>query len=389
MDKDPTKLETTINADRIKCIARAAIILANLKNKENSNVDSEPQNIGMYDPADKVDACNDERTISIDAGGKKIPVFVPIEHNIDANQRFYSGETTYFFNWQDYQPEFEDQIVEKLSQIPRNALIALERKADDNEAHVTLEKLINKYGNRQIELLPKCVDEQSDQIKNVIFYYSEIHRPDIKVDSYPNISSAFESLKDTDGWKSFESKGVRFASGEDIAPRLKEGKTTKLLEDLWVVYDETFNELVKDHPSDQKIPREYFDLLTTSPNSKVMYVEDDGQVVSALFIVEELTDLPWLNQAYYKELNPNGKTVFMPGIATKKDVKKAIAYSPRLIEAFSFIGQHLPGITALATQCTNVSARYIPRMTNRYTQGRLNVDMQEIAKYEYPVYRVI
>jgi hypothetical protein len=120
-----------------------------------------------------------------------------------------------------------------------------------------------------------------------------------------------------------------------------------------------------------------------------MYAKDEGEIVSALFIVEDLADLPWLNTAYYDKLNPKGKTVYMPGIATKFAHKKATSYSPRLIEAFSYIGLHIPVITALATQCTSVSARYIPRMTNRYTRGTINADMQEIAKYEYPVYRVL
>jgi hypothetical protein len=168
-----------------------------------------------------------------------------------------------------------------------------------------------------------------------------------------------------------------------------EGKTTKLLEELWEVYDETFNRLIKDHPSDQKIPREFFDLITTSPNSKVMYAEEDGEVVCALFVNEDLSDLPWLNQAYYQKLNPKGKTVFMPGVATRLDAVRGVAYSRKLIEAFSYIGQHIPVITALATQCTDESAKYIPKMTNRFTQGTLNAQMAEVAKYEYPVYRVL
>ncbi len=387
MDKDPTNSEIPISTERLRAIGEALLALKTVKELD-VNVDSEPQNLGMYDSGDKLEACEDSRTIKAEIDGVLIPVFSPIEYHVDGNQDFYKGETAYFFNWQDYQSDFEQQIGNSLYQIPVGALIALERKAEDVSADDTLTKLIGKTG-RQIEILPKCLDKETNEIKNVIFYYSDTHRPKQKVEAYADISSAYEGLKVTPQWQDFANKGVKFVSGESIAPSIAQGKTTKLLEDLWAVYDETFNKLIKDHPSDQKIPREYFDLLTTSPNSKVMYAEDEGQVVSALFIVEDLTDLPWLNQAYYKGLNPNGKTVFMPGIATKIDAKKAMAYSPRLIEAFSFIGQHLPGITALATQCTNVSARYIPRLTNRYTQGTMNANMKEIKKYEYPVYKVL
>lgn len=387
MDKDPSQSEMSISVERLHAIGEALIALTTVRELD-IKIDSEPQNLGMYDPGDKIKACKDPRTLKAEVSGEQIPVFCPIKYHVDANQNFYKGETTYFFNWQDYQPDFEQQIGDSLSQIPTDALIALERKAEDVGADATLAKLIGKTG-RQIEILPKCLDEETGVIQNVTFYYSEIHRTVEKVPAYPNISTAYKALKDTDEWKAFEGKGVKFVSGENIAPHIKEGKTTKLLEDLWVVYDETFNKLDQGHPSDQKIPREFFDLLTTSPNSKVMYAKDEGEIVSALFIVEDLADLPWLNTAYYDKLNPKGKTVYMPGIATKFAHKKATSYSPRLIEAFSYIGLHIPVITALATQCTSVSARYIPRMTNRYTRGTINADMQEIAKYEYPVYRVL
>jgi hypothetical protein len=388
MDKDPTKSETALTPDRIRGLGEAAMILGFLKEADDFSVNDGPQHLGIMDPVDKLEATKDPRTINVEVDGQLIPVFVPIEYHFDANQTYFEGKSAYFFNWQDYNPQFEQQITDKLTTIPIGSLIMLEHEAEDTEAEQTLQKLITNYSGRQIDIDRKCLDPKNKVVANVIYYYSETHRPNAEVPTYLDISTAYEALKDTDEWKDFEGKGVQFVSGEDIAPHLKDGKTSKLLEDLWVVYDETFNKLIKDHPSDQKIPREYFDLLTTSPNSRVTYAIDNGNVVSALFVLEDLEDLPWLNQKYFRNLNKTGRNVFMPGIATKVDYKKAVSNSPKLIEAMSFLAQCVPDITGIATQCTNVSARYVPRLTNRYTQGTMNANMKEIKKYEYPVYKV-
>ena len=389
MDKDPTKIETTISKERAHGLGEATMTLSFLKELDDFGVDDGPQHLGIIDPTDKLKAAKDPRTISAEVGGQLVPIFIPIEFHVDANQKFFEGKNAYLFNWQDYNDELEGQIGNKVAQIPNNALIMLEREAGDLGADKTLGYLINQYSGRRVDLTPESIDPETNTIPSVIYYYSEAHRPTEKVADYPDIKSAYLGLKDTEQWQKFTDRGVYFVSGEYIAPNLQNGKISKLLEDLWSIYDDTFNKLICNHPSDQKIPREYFDLLTTSPNSKVMYAQDEGQVVSALFIVEDLTDLPWLNRGYFNKLNHSGKTVFMPGVATKLSHKKALAYSPRLIEAMSFLGEHVQEITGVATQCTNISAQYIPRLTNRYTRDTMNLDMQQIAKYEYPVFRVI
>jgi hypothetical protein len=387
MEKDSSN-EIQLSEERIRGIGEAAYVLACVKELGIQDNDTEPQNLGMYDPGDKEKACEDPRTIKVEANGKEIPVLCPIEYHVDANQAFYKGERGYFFNWQDWQPEFEEQIASKISMLPINAWVALERKAEDSKADELLKKIIT-YSNRKIELLPKCCDKKTNNIQNVIFYYSEADRPDEEIPIFENVKLAYEGLKNTQKWQEFSINGVRFVSGEQIAPKIKEGTSTKLLEDLWAAYDETFNKLIKNHPSDQKIPRDFFDVITTSQNSRVVYAEEDGELVSALFITENLNDLPWLNVPYYSKLNTTGRTVFMPGIATRLDAKKGKAYSPRLIKAMSYLGQHVPAISAIATQCTIVSAQYVPRFTDRFTKGSMNSNMHEIAKYEYPVYRIV
>ena len=340
--------------------------------------DNEPQLMGLFDHDSIANALDDPETLVLTTESGRIPIVVPVRHCPEVNQTFFDGSDApaYYYNYL-AAPHSEDDVVAWVSALPSRARIMLELSGDNDESQLPLFKAIAAVG-KTAEIDPTILDPDDRSLPSVHHFYSPLTRPEGVV-GYDSIKEAFESIKDTEEWSPYADGGVKFVTGSEL--------DDKTLEGLWDVYDATFDKLVENLPSAQKQPRDDFLKQMTSPGSIISYIEQDGTIVSALYIVDNVQNCGWLNGKYFDQLNPDGQTVFMPGISTRLDMK-GYNFSKLTIGAMSTVIEHVPAITGTATQCTNRSVKYIPDLANEFTEGSTNLDLKETRAYRYPVYLI-
>jgi hypothetical protein len=336
----------------------------------------QPQYVGLS-TQDRELAVSDTRTLSVSSNGESIPFLVPIDVHSEANQTFFNKDA-FFLNTDEIDAWRVEQYARLISVLPKGTQILLELAETDSET-LNLLNTIFAQSNVKLELDEKIIDPTNGSIAAVNHYYSPVSRGQLQK-SYENMDESFKQMVINGDWDDFSNKGLAYTSGDCI--------DQVTLDNLWHVYDKTFDSLVNNHPSAQKLPKDYFEMLTTLPDSKVIYASEKGEIISALFAVEDVAYCPWLNDEYFKRINPNGKTIFLPGISTRLD-RKGFAYSPKLIRAMSEIVENVPSITGMATQCTNRSSDYIPKLCERFTEGSTDLKMTKTAGYRYPVFKVV
>ncbi len=340
---------------------------------------NEPQLLGLIDIDAREKALLDSRTTVTEVDGHIVPVIVPIEFATEANQEFFSDKKPALFvdiaELQDH--TIRSDILDKFMKSVRSGTsIMLEVKEEDTSIQDEID-IASKKHQRDTHYDPDIFDKESGTMASVSHFISRLN-PELPEDGhiFANMKDAYDFLNQNGLWEDFKNKGVHFVRGNEI--------DQELLDQLWEVYDKTFDTLVENHPSAQKQPREYFDKQTTSAGSHITYVIKDESIVSALFLIDDVIYCPWLNADYYENENPDGQTLFITGISTSLDMK-GMGFSEQTIKAMAAIVERVPSLVACATQCTNRSKKYIPQLANEFTKGNVNLNLREIASYQYPV----
>lgn len=343
----------------------------------------EPQHIGLVHEEDRERARTDKDSVIIENEDGELSIaMTPVSNNSEVNKAFFEGTSgAYYLNWLDIKSEKEHppELIEKLKSLASGTRIMIEHRADDEKPLCLWDSLIKTAGRKSVPD-SRSIDEEDGEVAGVYHYFSPVRRESDPGIAFGSLREAYRHLVDAGQWEKFEGKGVKFATGEDI--------DAELAEKLWEVYDKTFDQLVENHPAAQKQPKGDFIAQLTLPEMAVTYAEVDGKAVSALFMLDDASVCSWLNIAYFDQLNPHGRTAFVPGVSTKLD-QRGMAFSPRTIAAMSAVAELVPDITGFATQCTNRSSKYIPLLTNRYTKGSCNLNLAETVRYEYPVFAII
>lgn len=333
----------------------------------------EPQLLGLIDQVARDQSILDPRSFVSNNGS---PIVVPIEYNTEANQDFFEGEDTYFIDWYSLGSERPESLISYIGSLSSGARLMLEIREGDTHSVADL-KLVAQGAGRRLDLDKKVLDVDDGSMAAVRHYLSPNRKIEGANPQILTLQQARDELLRTGEWQKFLTKGVDYVNGSSISP--------ELLDKLWTVYDKTFDKLVENHPSAQKQPRDYFEQQILLPESGVVYVEQGDMVTSALFLIEDVMKCPWLNGSFYREKYPVGKTVFISGVSTSLDLQ-GMHLSELTMGATGKLGEIVPAISATATQCTNRSARYIPRLAKQFTQDSVQLDLQEQAAYEYPVF---
>lgn len=346
----------------------------------------DPQAIGLLYDEDRQGALEDPHTIFADSENRTLPVYVPIGHNTEANQAFFETDQpdaprAYYFNW----PGLAEQRVETealvaaTAQLEKGSRVLVEYRRETSEMALFELQILAGAAKRALNLDPSVIDVQAENMAGVHHFYSPINREKGHNPTAQTMNEAQQQLVENGIWEKFAQEGLSYVSGEDITP--------ELLDELWDVYDKTFDNLVSNHPSAQKQPRDYFDQQTSMPESKVVFAREDGEIVSAIFLVEDATKCPWLRTDYFEHKNPNGKTIYVPGISTRMNMQ-GLNYSSKIIQAMATVVAETEPLTGFGTQCTNRSVLYIPGIAEANTVGTCNLKLENTANYLYPVFAV-
>ncbi len=350
--------------------------------RTNSIENELPQKIGYLDQDVDI-ANNDPNTIIGVVGDTNIPILSPVVNNSELNQEYFRGRgDSFYFNPSEIDRlKNRSEIEEKFSKIPLGSLIVVERINGSEKTEKTLDNLIKLNPSSNLEMDNEVYDNTTTPptIASVHHFYCDINYDWRTSNPAPTIYEAYGNLKKTKVWSDFESQGIKYVHGTEIED--------DLMERLWGVYDATFDELVSNHPSAQKQSEKDFVNQCKSDSSNIVYCTDRDEVVSALYLIDNVDDCNWLNPEYFRKINESGKTLFVPGISTRLDFKGG-SYSIGNISAMSELIRPVTDYTGFATQCTNRSSIYIPPIAGEGTKNSARLDLQQTALIEYPVYKV-
>lgn len=341
----------------------------------------EPQLTGLITAHDVQASLDDPETVTaVDVAGNTLAVLTPIRNNSEANHSFFTSDDAYFLN-NDALERMDPATLDmaKIGSISLGTQIMVEHDLSDATPITALQTMFNQAG-RTLQLDKRVLDDFNGTMAGVHHFYSPVTRTAEISRQFSSLRDAHAALQETDEWKAYEAQGLRFVNGQDITP--------ELMERLWSVYDETFDVLVSNHPSAQKQPKDAFIEQCAQPFSNITYVAPDGEeICSALFMVDDTMYCNWLDQRYFDQKNPDGDTAFVPGVSTRIE-KQGLKFSPLTMGAMSWLAMQVPNFTGFATQCTNRSVDYIPRLSQDATVGTTNLQFEPTATYQYPVYTV-
>lgn len=340
----------------------------------------QPQLLGLIDVEARNSSIDDSRSLCVEIEDIVTPVIVPIEYATEANQDYFKGAPSLFFDSSvienvTLQP-WNNRLNDYIEGLPAGTKILFEIKEGDTRQEQLLRNA-TQLCNRSLVLDAGVIDSEVGTLAGVRHYFSRHNTLGDGEAVFETVSESYNFVKETPEWQVYKEEGVSYVNGINI--------DTDLLEELWQVYDKTFDKLVENHPSAQKQPREYFDQQVLLKESQVTFVRKEGVIVSALFGIDDLTVCPWLNLDFFKEINPEGKTAFIPGASTPLNMS-GLGYAELTMGAMGVITQRVPGITGVATQCTNRSETYLPGLGERYTKDTTKFKFTEIGSYKYPVF---
>ncbi len=343
--------------------------------KELGKFDQDPQLLGLIDQESLEVSMQDPSSILNERSG--FPAIVPLKYATEANQVFLQdGYEPFFIDFYNSGlSEDAEGLKGVLSKITPKSSIAIELRHEDTGKVEEIKQAMISMDRRAV-VSPGVYDAEYGTLASVTHFFSDLNFEDRPGPDFESLDQSYEHLGSSGEWQKMFGDSVKYVSGDKIDP--------DLLEKLWYTYDKTFDKLTQNHPSAQKQPREYFDQQILLPESKIIYVEKEGRVVSELFLIDGLEVCPWLNKDYFDKLNPRGRTVFSPGISTTLDMQ-GMNFSELTIRAMSELGRRVPGLTGFATQCTNRSENYVPVLANKFTEGSANLQLKETACYDYPV----
>lgn len=343
-------------------------------------LEGDPQLLGLIDEESIGRALEDPRTFSLDVDGSTRPIIVPIEYATEANQDYFKDKVAYFFDWVALKDNDPTGLEDFVASLQPDSLVMMEVREGEVEPENIFRRAARTVG-RDIGIDDNVFDTEDGSMAGVEHFVSSVDENEDIQPKFGTFSESYEYLKQTGRWDAqFASRGVHFAEASSLDQELTEA--------LWGVYDATFDKLTERHPSAQKQSKQDFIDQLVRPGSSVTYAEVEGRVASALFMIEDISTCSWINPSFYKKMYPNGRTVFIPGISTSLDMS-GLGLSELTIDAMGELSNHVSGIAALATQCTNRSAKYIPDLANQFTERTAKLEMHRVASYKYPVFRLV
>lgn len=353
---------------------------------------------------------NDPETLTVDLqDGGKWPLLVKIKHNIDYRDGFFEDhfpeEDAYYFSLPPTE-YLEDLITTQKIQlvveelIARNGIIAYDFQ-EGSENELLIPSLLNRgSANNLIDVTPESAAYGQSYGLPAVMHFEAIARQ--KNHSPENASGdavvAFEQLVAEGKYEDSPVNGVTLLDKDKLTAN------PELLDNIWTMYKDQFDELVDDHPSLQIQPREELEAMLLDEDSFNIGFMEEGKVVGLCYFVSNIEKCVWLNKGFFDDLHsqaPNTKLAYFPGIVVDKDkARKGAEYATSMIGLVEKVTERAGIDMQIVFQCTNVSATYIPQIVtssinNFEASGFVRpIDkngnaFQKTAQYNYRVVRPV
>ncbi|HJP96534.1 MAG TPA: hypothetical protein VJ843_04135 [Candidatus Saccharimonadales bacterium] len=302
--------------------------------------------------------------VQVDGKKRKIPFAAPIKYASWINPEFFA-ERGY------------DTDALQYCVLPQNVLaeIGPEAVAD------ALSKISVQHDNRPVDLL-------IDYPETVTPFYAsstkQLELDDLETRAESPAATYHYRAKMT----AIPSESGNFIPDQHVESLSKEEIDAEFPR-IWQIYQEQFQQLVDDHPIAGALKEAGLRQAIMAEGSRLaVYRDDEGKIMSFGYAVDDLSLCPWLNEAHFDDMNPEGLPyMYMPGIATSKE-----ATTPLSTKIMNHILQETlskRGDFILTFECSNLSARYIPKLVRRAVaqSGIANMSDLHELRHRYQIVR--
>jgi len=344
-----------------------------------------PQGEGLrYEAA--LAALDDSRTITARVAIGDIEadaiVFSPIEytndHNADMLREKYEGSDVYYFPYASIIDYSQPAIEKAVDALPDNAVVLFEyREGNPVQAEVLRALLDDKV------IEETFINSVNGKRASVTHYggYLEPLRGDVVYDPEKSATAplreAFEAGVASGKYERLPKDGTTIIGPEDL-DRIVDG--ISIGDRMWSTYQERMVEwLVKEHPSLQVFDKEYYFEDLRNKNTLMIVDFTDEKPVCAMTLAD-VRDCFWLNQ------KDTRRALFCPGMVADNSSGQ-LGTSMNVLKFYFELEKEIGIGGYLATQCTEISAGYIPKiMELAIKKTNLDLKLPALAKYNYGAY---
>ncbi len=340
----------------------------------------------------------DHRTVTAGIDGLSIPILVPIEY-VDGYDGERSMQIAHFggsiSGGDVYSLPISSDILERL--IASDELMNELKSRLDGGTKVFFEHTMNpedKITQATINLLAALGVEwreiplhdegaPADNTQAAMSYYITPTRHVEKSIGFGGDASIYNLYKKAvlDGeYDMFPESGATILSSDDLSP--------EMIDRLWVLYEERFQDLGSNHPISMEDTRELFNELIDAQGTTLSVYFSNAEPVAFMFFMTDPSALTWLNPKYIEDhLAPDTDLLFFPGIVAKAD--GVGRYAKPTIQLPTQMASRTSREYTVAFESTNRSSAYIPRLVYEYVNdsGVLAADLP--VAIDTTVYRCI
>jgi hypothetical protein len=345
--------QTELNKSRLNSI---------VEYEEFRKQDNEALCIGLF-REDLERAFSDERTLfyeGITEKGEKIynPVLVHTETlewwNNDLLDELYSSRDVYVYTHPKRSSDSDDEKITKvLEAAARDGfVIATEKYKSDETSPIA--KFIKKYNDEKPGSVTTFGD--SELPSSVDFFVTEVNFHGAETKASPSIFTVYEQMIEDGLVIPNDENGV------SIAREITGEEANK----IWQLYKSPFDNLGKNDPTKAGYSEEMLMELLSDPNVLKVVNRSEGEIITLLLLLDNLSDAPWFNENYYKTTYPEfyetGNIVLSPCVVTDEE-KQGNDYAIDTLDFMARIYARRGSNTILSFECTQISTQYVPAIS--------------------------
>lgn len=351
-----------------------------------------PQIEGMA-AKEVITALKDRRTLTLllAENGQRVPILTPLEHNAEYNMEYFRQKHTdtpvyhvsSILNQADPGEYFVKKLAKRLRRLEREGamLVIDDRVGGVVDSMADLEALLDEAGVEYTK--NEFVDSRNGAPASVVHYAGKLQLADTESKpQFNDVESAFEAMRQADPETYNYENGTMLISPKDMTP--------ELLEAMWEMYSERFDDLMSENPCMQKQTKEDLFAMLKHDKTLLSIKFQDGKPICAAYFVRDVSTAYWLNAKYYQERFPGEEIWYFPAIVSRMGevgARHSLAVVDLLVKAASSSGAE----PILAFQCTNLSKDYVkgPVVENVVNMmGQYKLKMEQIAEYTYVAYQL-
>lgn len=346
---------------------------------------SGPQIEGLLE-TDVVESQGDDSTVSAELDGLLVPLLVDNKYDSTANKPYYNER-------------FSGDHVVRFMPVPLSnselatLSVSMENLLSNDGATTTVVVMHEEANTAPVECLERIASENGATCTEVPLFdtrnnteASVVHLsglPDLNFETHTegrSVHETFYELVEQGVYQLYPENGTTVLRPEVLTPEIKDH--------IWDIYNKQLDILIEQHPAYQRLTRDEVDAFLEDDSSFNIVHVVDGKVTTLFLGVTDLDSCPWLDkdkiEGAYKE-----EIMYCPAMVTDFEAQ-GHNYASNVFGLLMNIVKVRQKNLRPYVECTNISAGYMPVITERAVdatgQGRLQIT--PVAKYQYRAFQL-